>query len=94
MISLGSPFQPSFHALGNALFLPLKVLLYDRPVGWTIFTVIDLFIGVLLIDLMTTSVPPEKLQRVRIARNVGLGLLAASVIVLTVQILHRHAGGH
>lgn len=79
--------------LSDSLFLPLKILFYDRPVGWTIFTVADLFIGVLLIDLMTTSVSAEKLQRVRIARNVGLGLLAASVIVLTVQILHRHAGG-
>lgn len=78
---------------GNSLFLPLRVLLYDRPVGWTIFTVVDLFIGVLLVDLMTTSVSAEKLRRVRIARNVGLGLLAASVIVLTVQILHLHAGG-
>ena len=87
-------FQHPFHVLGNSLFLPLKILLYDRAVGWTIFTVVDLFIGVLLIDLMTTSVPAEKLQRVRIARNIGLGLLAASVIVLTVQILHRYAGGH
>lgn len=58
--------------------------------GWTIFTVVDLFVGLLLVDLMTTTVPPEKLPRVRMARNVTLGLLAISVIVLVIQLMHRH----
>jgi len=59
-------------------------------VGWTIFAVVDLFIGLLLIELMTTTAPPEKLPRVRTARNVTLGLLAVSVMVLMVEIIHGH----
>jgi hypothetical protein len=59
-------------------------------VGWTIFTAIDLLVGVMLLDLMTTSVPPEKLPRLRTARNVILALFAISVLVLIVQIAIRH----
>ena len=58
--------------------------------AWTIFTVIDLFVGVLLLDLMTTAVPPEKLGRLRVVRGVTLVLLLMSAIVLAVQIAHRH----
>jgi len=59
--------------------------------GWTIFTVVDLLVGLLLIDLMTTAVPPEKLPRIRRARNAALVLLALSVMVLLAQIAHRHS---
>jgi len=59
-------------------------------VGWTIFTAIDLFVGAFLLDLMTTSVPPEKLPRLRTARNITLALFAISLVVLTVQIAIRH----
>lgn len=59
--------------------------------GWTIFAVADLAVALLLIDLMTTTVPPEKLPRARKARNATLVLLVVSVIVLVTQIVHRHA---
>jgi len=62
--------------------------------GWTIFTAIDLFVGALLLDLMTTSVPPEKLPRIRNARNISLALLVITIIVLLVQIAHRHGWIH
>lgn len=58
--------------------------------GWTIFTAIDLFMGAFLIDLMSTSAPPEKLPRLRAARNVTLALFAISMLVLLVQLAHRH----
>ena len=57
--------------------------------GWTIFAAIDLYVGVLLIDMMSTTVPPEKLPRLRKARNVILILLGVSVAVLCVQIARR-----
>jgi hypothetical protein len=43
--------------------------------GWTIFAAVDLYIGVILIDLISKSAPPEKLPRLRKARNghVNLG---------------------
>jgi hypothetical protein len=59
-------------------------------VGWTIFTAIDLFICAFMLDLMSTSVPPEKLPRLRMARNITLGLFGISMVVLLVQIARRH----
>jgi hypothetical protein len=59
-------------------------------VGWTIFTAIDLFIGAFLIDMMSTTVPPEKLPRLRKARNITLILFAISVVVLCAQFARRH----
>ena len=58
--------------------------------GWTIFTAIDLFMGALLLDMMSTTVPPEKLPRLRAARNVTLALFGVSMVVLLVQIARRH----
>jgi hypothetical protein len=68
----------------------IPLLIYHPPVTWTIFTAIDLFVGALLLELMTTAVPPEKLPRLRTARNVSLGLFGITVIVLLAQIAHRH----
>jgi len=59
-------------------------------VGWTIFTAIDLFIGAFLIDMMSTTVPPEKLPRLRKARNITLLLFGTSLVVLCVQLARRH----
>jgi len=59
-------------------------------VGWTVFTAIDLFIGAFLIDMMSTTVPPEKLPRLRKARNITLLLFGISLVVLSVQIARRH----
>jgi hypothetical protein len=59
-------------------------------VGWTIFTAIDLFVGAFLIDMLSTTAPPEKLPRLRKARNVTLALFAISVAVLAVQFARRH----
>jgi hypothetical protein len=51
----------------------------------------DLFVGAFLIDMMSTTVPAEKLPRLRKARNVTLILLGISVIVLLVQVARRHS---
>ena len=57
---------------------------------WTVFTIVDLYIGVVVLDAMASSLPPEKLARLRRARLVILGLLAASGIVLAAQLAHRY----
>jgi len=59
-------------------------------VWWTLFTIVDLYIGVIVLDAMAPSLPPEKRVRVRAARKVILGLLAVSVIVLAAQIARRY----
>ena len=58
--------------------------------GWTIFTAIDLYVGVVLLDLMATSLPPEKLPRLRKAKEVVLILFAVSLVVLAVQFAKGH----
>ena len=58
--------------------------------GWTIFTAIDLFVGVFLLDLMSTTVAAEKLPRLRKARNATLALFGISMIILLVQIARRY----
>jgi hypothetical protein len=59
-------------------------------VGWTIFTAIDLFVSVFLLDLMSTTVAPEKLPRLRKARYVTLAFFGISMVILLVQIARRY----
>ena len=56
---------------------------------WTIFTAADLYIGLIVLDVMAPSIPSEKLGRLRTLRKVVLALLLVSAIVLAVQITHR-----
>ncbi|HEV2401896.1 MAG TPA: hypothetical protein VGS27_33500 [Candidatus Sulfotelmatobacter sp.] len=58
--------------------------------GWTIFTAIDLYVGVVMLDLMATSVAPEKLPRLRVARRMLLIMLAISISVLIAQFARSH----
>ena len=60
------------------------------PVGWTIFTFGDLVVGLLLLDLMATTIPPEKLPRLRKMRIAVIALLAISGIVLAAQLAHHY----
>ncbi len=59
--------------------------------AWTIFTFVDLLMGLLMLDLMATTIPPEKLPRLRKMRFVVIALVAVSGIVLAAQIA-RHYG--
>lgn len=56
---------------------------------WTVFTGIDLYIGLIVLDVMRQSVPLEKEKRLAVIRKVILGLLGATVVVLIAQIAHR-----
>ena len=58
--------------------------------GWTIFTAIDLWMGIFLLDMLSTTIPPEKLPRLRKVRRVILVLLVISIVVLLVQIATRY----
>lgn len=46
---------------------------------WLIFTAIDLYVGVVVIDLMKGAVPPEKLARLAVIKKI---LIAATVAVV------------
>lgn len=63
--------------------------------GWTIFalielTLIDLYVGLVLLDRMAASVPPEKLSRLNIVRQFTIILLAACGAVLLIQVGRGH----
>jgi hypothetical protein len=58
-------------------------------VWWTIFTIVDLYIGLIVLDSLASSVPPEKTRRVQVTKKVILGLLLVSGIVLVLQLVRR-----
>ena len=78
----------SLHRQNSALVS--HALHYDLSMGWTIFTAIDLWMGLFLLDMMSTTIPPEKLPRLRKARKVVIALLGISIIVLLAQIASRY----
>jgi hypothetical protein len=45
---------------------------------WLLFTLVDLYVGVVVLDQMMPSLPPEKQGRARIATRI---LIAATAIV-------------
>jgi len=61
---------------------------------WTIFTAADLYIGLIVLDAMASSIRVEKLGRLRTARKVILALLVVSAIVLALQIARRQGWMH
>ena len=61
---------------------------------WTVFTLADLYIGLIAIDAMTPSVPQEKLARLRVVRKIVIALIGVSAIVLAVQIARRNGWIH
>jgi hypothetical protein len=54
-------------------------------VWWTFFVAADLCIGLIVLDAMAPSIPPEKLGRMRVARKVILALLVVSAIIFAMQ---------
>jgi hypothetical protein len=57
---------------------------------WTIFTGVDLYVGLIILDALKESVALEKQKRLAAVRKVTLALLGVTVIVLVVQIIRRH----
>jgi len=51
--------------------------------------VVDLYIGIIALDAIASSVPPEKLTRLRAARKIILGLLLVTGLVLFLQRVRR-----
>lgn len=51
---------------------------------WLIFTAIDLYVGVIAIDLMKGNVPPEKLARLAVVKKI---LITATLIVVAMIVV-------
>jgi len=59
-------------------------------VWWIIFTAVDLYIGLIVLDALAPSLHPEKRNRVAVAKKITLGLLALTGIALVVAIWRRY----
>jgi hypothetical protein len=59
-------------------------------VWWTLFTAVDLYIGLIVLDSLAPTLPPEKQRRLASVRKIILALLALAAIVLILQIVKRH----
>jgi hypothetical protein len=56
----------------------------EVSIFWLIFTAIDLYVGVIAVDLMKGSVPPEKLARLAVVKKI---LIAATLIVVAMIVV-------
>jgi hypothetical protein len=55
-------------------------------VWWIVFTAVDLYIGLVLLDLFARSAPPEKMPRIRIARKIMIVTLVVLAIAFVAKI--------
>jgi len=56
---------------------------------WIIFTAVDLYIGLIILDLMAKSLPPEKQPRLARAKKMVIVLLALSGLALAGVLVKR-----
>jgi hypothetical protein len=56
---------------------------------WIVFTAVDLYIGLILLDTLIPSLPVEKRRRAHLARKVVVVSLVLVVIALAVVLIKR-----
>lgn len=56
---------------------------------WILFTAADLYIGLIVLDVMASSLPVERRHRVGIARKAIIGLLVALALLFAVKLVRR-----
>jgi len=59
-------------------------------VWWIVYTAADLYIGLIVLDALAPSLPPQKLTRVKAAKKVVIGLLALTAIWCVVALWRRY----
>jgi hypothetical protein len=56
---------------------------------WIVFTAVDLYIGLVVLDALVPSLPAEKVPRIKSAKKVIIVLLVLSAIALLVVLIKR-----
>jgi len=56
---------------------------------WIVFTAVDLYIGLIILDALVPSLPAEKVPRIKSAKKVIIVLLVLSAIALVVVLIKR-----
>lgn len=56
---------------------------------WIVFTAVDLYLGLIVIDVLarSESLPPEKLHRLAVGKKILIGALAATAVAFTAELL-------
>jgi len=57
---------------------------------WILFTAVDLYVGLVILDLMAKSLPAEKLPKLARARKVIVVLLVMLGVALVGVLIRRH----
>lgn len=58
---------------------------------WILFTAVDLYIGLVILDVMAKSLPAEKQPELARAKKVIIVLLALLGVALVGTLIRRHA---
>jgi hypothetical protein len=56
---------------------------------WIVFTAVDLYLGLVVLDTLIPSLPAEKRNRAIYAKKVIIGLLVLSAIALVAVLIRR-----
>jgi hypothetical protein len=56
---------------------------------WIVFTAVDLYIGLVILDALVPSLPAEEIPRIKLAKRVIVALLVLSAIALVVVLIKR-----
>ena len=55
---------------------------------WILFTAADLYIGIIVLDAMASSIPPEKQQRLALVKKVLWVSIAVLAIAFVAKLRH------
>jgi len=56
---------------------------------WILFTAVDLYIGLIVLDTLIPSLPPEKRDRAKVAKKIVVVLLVLLAIALAAVLIRR-----
>jgi len=55
---------------------------------WILFTAVDLYIGIIVLDAMASSIPPEKQQRLALLKKILWVSIAVLAVAFVVKLWH------
>ena len=62
---------------------------YDTTMWWIVFTAVDLYIGLVVLKTMASSVPDEKKPRMVVAERMIYAGLVLCVVAIVVKLTRR-----
>jgi hypothetical protein len=71
---------------------PNEAINYTSRMWWILFTAVDLYIGLIILDVMAKSgsIPPQKLPRLQVAKKITIGAIAVLGLVFLAKLSVRY----